>query len=260
MRVHKIARIGVAFLLVSVILCVSVLQTSAPRVYAEWGDFGLSISQPNQVGCTATYTVSYLPYGGFTSPISETAIGVPVAAFSMGSFYLAVISTDTLFVGNLSPGKTYMLTIVADSFGVSHSVTTTLTAPAQTSSDTCSSGTIGSGNGPSPDFDMAITQTATPINQGGGTSVSYLLTYSSIYRFTGVVHETVNGIPAQNVWFFKSQKVPSSGYCRIEFSCRDVVTIYTAGLANQTYTVTISAAAVGSGVPYHSVTITLTPP
>jgi len=256
---RKVVHLGVALLFVTVIVCVSVLQVSPPRVYADGADFGLTVSQPTQVGCTATYTISYLPYGGFTGPVSETAAGVPVAAFSMGSFYLAVISTDTLFVGNLSPGKTYDLTIVADAFGVSHSVTTTLVVPAQSDSDTCSNGTIGSGNGPSPDFDMAIKQTATPENAGGSTSVSYLLTYSSIYGFTGFVHETVTGVPAQSVYFFKSQRVPSTGHCRVEHSCMDVVTIYTAGLASGTYSVIITAAAL-DGVPYHSVTISLTVP
>lgn len=255
---HKKAHIGMAFFFVAVIVFVSVLQVSAPRVYADGADFGLTVSQPTQVGCTATYTISYLPYGGFTGPVSETAAGVPVAAFSMGSFYLAVISTDTLFVGNLSPGKTYDLTIVADGFGASHSVTTTLVVPAQSDSDTCSNGTVGSGNGPSPDFDMAIKQTATPENAGGGTSVSYLLTYSSIYGFTGIVHETVTGVPVQSVYFFKSQRVPSTGDCRVVHSCMDVVTIYTAGL-NGTYSVIITAAAL-DGVPYHSVTISLTVP
>ncbi len=256
---HKIAHIGVAFFFVAVIIFVSVLQVAAPRVYAQGTDFGVSVSQSTQVGCTATYTISYIPYGGFTGSVSETATGVPVAAFSMGSFYLAVISTDTLFVGNLTPGKTYDLTIVADGFGVSHSVTTTLVVPAQSDSDTCSNGTVGSGNGPSPDFDMAITQTATPENAGGGTSVSYLLTYSSIYGFAGIVHETVTGVPVQSVYFFRSQRVPSTGDCRVVQSCMDVVTIYTAGLNSGTYGVIITAAA-GDGVPYHSVTITLTVP
>jgi hypothetical protein len=246
--------------IVAVIAFVSVLQvSSAQRVYADGTDFGLSISQPTQIGCTATYTISYIPYGGFMETVAETASGVPMATFSMGTFFLSVVTTDTLFVGNLSPGKTYDLTIVADSFGLSHSVTTVLTAPPLSDSDTCSNGTIGSGNGPIPDFDMAVNQTTTPEYAGGSSSVSYLLSYSSIYYFTGIVHEKVTGVPAQFVSFFNSRRVPSSGYCRIERSCEDVVTIYTAGLSAGTYSVIITATAVG-GTPYHSVVISLTVP
>jgi len=257
---HKKSHICLTIFFVAVIAFVSVLQvSSAQRVYAEWTDFGLSISQPTQVGCTATYTITYIPYGGFMETVAETASGVPIAVFSMGTFFLSVVTTDTLFVGNLSPGKTYDLTIVADSFGLSHSVTTVLTAPPQSDSDTCSDGTIGSGNGPIPDFDMTVNQTATPEYAGGSPSVSYLLTYSSIYYFTGIVHETVTNVPAEFVSFFNSRRDPTSGYCRVEHSCEDVVTIYTSGLPAGTYSVVITATAI-DGTPDHSVTISLTVP
>jgi hypothetical protein len=88
--------------IVAIIAIVSVLQVSSAQiVYADGTDFGLSISQPPQIGCTATYTISYIPYGGFMETVAETASGVPMATFSMGTFFLSVVTTDTLFVSNL---------------------------------------------------------------------------------------------------------------------------------------------------------------
>ena len=192
--------------------------------------------------------------------VTETASGVPIATFSMGTFFLSVISTDKLSVSGLSPAKTYTLTVVVSSaYAPSHSVTTTLVTPPMSNLDSCSNGVIGSDNGPVPDFDMALNQTVTPEFYQGIPSVSYVLTYTSINGFAGFVHESVTGLPVQYIGFASSARDPSYGYCRVEFSCRDVATIFTGGLAPGTYTVTITAAATG-GAPYHTLTVTFTVP
>lgn len=237
---------------------------SVPRVYAHGGgDFGFGISQPKLVGCTATYTITFLPYGEFTGLVAESALGVPIAKFSMGLFFLSTVTVDELHVLGLSPGTTYNLTVVAYAAGLAHYASTMLTTPPQTDSNSCSNGTVQTG-GPAPDFNMVLTPTATPLYAVGTPSISYVLTYKSINGFTGLLHERVMNVPGVFVSFFSSGRDPASGSCQVEFSCSDVVTIYTGSLPNGmlptgTYPITITAYATG-GTPYHSMTINLTVP
>jgi len=262
------------------------------QVYAA-PDFGLTVSQsclvyqncflrePTQVGLTAKFIIAYVPFGGFTELINETVSGVPLAAFGMTIFYLSGPTTDSLIVGNLSPGTVYQITITATAAdGNSHSVTTTISTPKGSANDSTSNGVAGSGNILIPDFNMYITP-ATQAPKGVGSATFYI-TYSSIDSFSGAVDEKVQNLPPQFVTFFSrpyaapygpsSTYPPFQGRCHVRIptnSCTDALTIvFTNGSANptseslvsgRTYSLTVVAAAEG-GFPTHSVTITLTVP
>jgi hypothetical protein len=259
-------------------------------------DFGLTISQscftyqtcflrePTQVGLTAKFIISYIPYGGFMEPINETlsCCGVPVASFGMTTFFLSSPTSDTLIIGRLSPDTTYQLTVLATAIdGNSHSVTTTITTPKASSADSLSNGVVGSTNLLIPDFNMYITPaTQTP---KGVTSVTYYITYNSIDSFAGPIDEKVVNLPPQFVTFTSRPYPPPYGpasayppffgrcYVRIPTnSCTDALTIYfTNGSGNgspseslasgKTYSLIVVGAAEG-GFPTHSVTVTLTVP
>ena len=254
--------LSLAFLIVILIFPIALVQlNSTPNVYGQFytgGDFGFGLSPPTIIGCTATYTILYTPSPGFSGSIIETAWGVPFASFSMGSFLLSTRMIDTLTVDGLSPGTAYNLTVTAIAFGLAHSVTTDLVTPPKSSSDTCSNGLTASGNLLTPDFDMSAAPTITPANAQENSSVSFLLDYNSINSFAGTLHESVTNAPIGSVWFFSSQRVPSSGYCRVVQShCSDVLTI--AGLSPGNYTIIVTATTV-DGSPYHQLIISFNVP
>jgi len=250
--------------IIALLLPMILLQVgTVPKVYGQFysgGDFGFSLSSPTQVGCTATYTILYLPTPGFTGSVVESASGVPLATFWKGAFLLSTRMVDTLSVNGLSTGTTYNLTVTANANGLSHSVSTLLVTPSKSSSDSCSNGLIASNNLPVPDFEMAVAPTTTPTSAVGNASVSYLLTYTSINGFAGFVHESVMNAPSGSVWFFSSQRAPSYGSCRVvQSNCEDVLTILTAGLPSGTYAVVVAATAT-DGSPYHTLSLTITIP
>lgn len=281
-----------SILIACVILAeVMFIAFSTSGVYADAApDFGMTISQscatsqtcfilePRQIGLTATYTIQYVPFSGFMDTITETVSGVPAAFFSRGTFFLSLPMTDTLSLDNLAAGTVYTLTVTAvSSNGVSRSVTTTLTTPKASSSDSGSNGMTGSGNVPIPDFNMVITP-ATQVSGVGVSSASYYISYTSINGFTGPINEKVANLPPQFVSFFSQQYsstpsisyAPSYGRCYVRLnipkSCTDVLTIYfTIGNnaqalgSRQTYSLIVTANAEGN-LPSHSVTIPLTVP
>lgn len=272
---------------------VMLLGSLASAVYAFGNpDFGFTISptcdvsasnclisEPTQVGLTATYTVKFIPFNGFMGTVSENVRGAPIGSFLMGTFFLSQPVTDTLIVGNLSLGTTYQLTVIAFADGISHSQNTILTTPKASSSN--SNGMIGSNSGLSPDFEMDITLAKQVSSQ---TSATYYITYTSINGLTGAIDEKVTNISPEFVSFFSSQynpysapsagpilgptPSPSFGRCYVQsvglyqYTCTDVLTIYynigsgAKSLTSGIYTIVVTATA-GGGFPTHSVLVVL---
>lgn len=281
----KKSSLAVSFLIVFEFL----LLCSFPNLANAIGtpDFGMTISQtcslsqtcfgPTQIGLTARFTISYLAFGGFGETVNETVSGVPVAAFTMGTFFLSGPTTEILSVGNLSPATAYQLTVTATAAdGTSHSITTTLTTPTASSSDSNSNGVVGTVNGLISDFNMRITP-ATQSPRRDATSATYYITYNSIDSFTGPIEEKVLNLPPQYVSFYSANinpygygsalDLPSHGKCFAHTTCTDALTIFfTVGsgptqslTSGRTYSLIVVGAA-ERGFPSHSVTITLTVP
>jgi uncharacterized membrane protein len=209
-----------------------VTQVSGPPGFSlSPSPASLTIEQGNQGTSTITSTVS----GGFDSPVSLSASGVP--AGTTLTFNPQTIpapgsgnSTMTIMVGSSTPLGTYPITITGNGGGVQQNTTVTLTVVAE------------------PSFMLSALPVSLSVQQGNqGTST---ITSTISGGFNSAVSLSASGAPAGATVSFNPQSIPAPG------SGNSTMTVTVgANTAPGTYPITVTGN--GGGVQQNT-TVTLT--
>lgn len=171
-------------------------------------DFTVAVT-PSSVsvaqGATANYTVTLTSIGGFASPITLAASGLPVGAAATfgaltvtatGATATLAVSTSNAPVQNASvakpglaktpassrivtPAASSTITVTASGGGLSHTATATLVV-----------------TGPSPDFTVAVSPASVTVSQGASASYTVTLTSVGGFDLSTVTLSVASGLPA----------------------------------------------------------------
>lgn len=212
------------------------------------GDFSVSASPSSRTiaqGATTTYSVTVQSLGGFSSPVSLTALNLPGNQVLPGTGFVpqtvtpssngSVNSTLTIVTNNQTPTGTFTITIRGTSGGLIRNTTVSLTVT------------------PPPDFTVSASPTSRTVTQGGTST--YTITVQSLNGFNSSVSLTALNLPGNQVLpgtGFSPQTVtpPSNG------STTSTLSIVT---NNQTPTGTFTITVRGtSGSLIRETTVTLT--
>ena len=216
--------------------------TTVTLTVSSGGDFTLSASpssvsvvQGNQGMTTVTTAIS----GGFDSPISLSAAGMPSGVAV--SFNPQVISapgagssTMTITVLKLAVPGSYPITVTASGGGAKHSATVTLTVV------------------PSVDFELSASPNSVTINQGlQGTST---ITSTITGGFNSAINLSTSGAPPGTTVTLNPTTIPAPG------SGTSTMT-FTVGHSTPVGTYNIKVTGIGGGlVRYVQVQLTVIPP